>query len=119
MDERTAIELLRHGDIAGLEVLVKSHQVRALRAAFLITGDYQLSEDLVQGAFLRAFDRIHQFDPNRSFGPWFLRSVINDARKAATHRNRHSSLDRLNGQFGEIRTALRKRENSNVDVVRL
>ncbi len=36
MEERRAIERLKNGDIGGLEVLVRRHQVRAIRAAYLI-----------------------------------------------------------------------------------
>jgi RNA polymerase sigma-70 factor (ECF subfamily) len=99
MDERVAIEHLKQGNIAGLEILVQLHQIRALRAVFLITQDYALAEDIVQSAFVRAFERIHQLDPDRPFGPWFLRSVINDALKASSRRARLFSLDRLVGTF--------------------
>jgi RNA polymerase sigma-70 factor (ECF subfamily) len=79
---------MRQGDILGLEVLVRAHQVRAVRAAYLITHDRALAEDIVQSAFIRAFERISQFDTSRSFGPWFLKSVVNDAVKAVEHRRR-------------------------------
>src|SRR5262249_52595451 len=55
--------------------------------------DRALAEDIVQAAFLRAYERIAQFDPRRPFGPWFLRSVINDAIKAAARHERGLSLD--------------------------
>jgi RNA polymerase sigma-70 factor (ECF subfamily) len=93
MDERAAIALLQQGDIRGLEYLVRAYQVRAVRAAYLITHDRPVSEDLVQSAFLRAYERIGQFDATRPFGPWFLRSVAHDAAKAAAQRRRHVSLD--------------------------
>lgn len=99
MDELAAVEQLKRGDIVGLEILVQLHQIRALRAVFLITQDYALAEDIVQSAFVRAFERIHQLDPDRPFGPWFLRSVINDALKASSRRTRLVSLDRLIGTF--------------------
>lgn len=101
MDEHAAVEQLKMGDIGGLEVLVRLHQVRALRSVYLITQDYALAEDIVQTAFVRAFERIHQLDPERPFGPWFLRSVINDAMKAAARRARLFSLDRLTVTFGD------------------
>jgi RNA polymerase sigma-70 factor (ECF subfamily) len=86
MDEQQAIARLRQGEIDGLAVLVRNYQVRAVRAATLITHDRTLAEDIVQAAFIRAYERIEQFDPARPFGPWFLRSVVNDAVKAVTRR---------------------------------
>lgn len=93
MNERNAITYLKHGDIAGLEYLVREYQVQAVRAAYLITRDRALAEDIVQAAFIRAYERIDQFDIDRSFGPWFLKSVTNDAIKAAQRRKRHVPLE--------------------------
>ena len=70
MEERQAIERMRRGDIGGLELLVRQYQVRALRAAYLVTHDVALAEDVVQTAFVKAYERIKQFDPERPFGPW-------------------------------------------------
>lgn len=93
VDERQALARLRRGDLDGLESLVRAHQLRALRAATLIVRDRALAEDLVQAAFVRAAERIAQLDPARPFGPWFLRSVVNDALKAAARRERMVSLE--------------------------
>lgn len=88
MDERRAIERLKGGDPGGLEGLVKAHQVRAVRAAYLICRDRPLAEDVVQGAFVKAYEKIKTFDGRRPFGPWFSRMVVNDAIKAASRRER-------------------------------
>ena len=93
MEEQEAIARLKRGDIGGLEALVRQYQVRAVRTAHLITRDRALAEDIVQAAFLRAYERIGQFDAGRPFGPWFLRSVVNDAVKTATRRKRQVSLE--------------------------
>lgn len=97
MEEAEAIAQLKQGDIGGLEVLVRRHQVQAVRTAFLVTRDRAMAEDIVQAAFVRAYERIEQFDTGRPFGPWFLRSVVNDAIKAASRRERWVSLEASNG----------------------
>ena len=71
MEEKDAIARLKQGDIAGLEALVRRYQVQAVRTAYLVTRDLPLAEDIVQAAFLRAYERIGQFDAARPFGPWF------------------------------------------------
>ncbi|MBN1147171.1 MAG: sigma-70 family RNA polymerase sigma factor [Anaerolineales bacterium] len=91
--DKQAIDRLRRGDLGGLETLVRNYQLRAIRAAWLISGDTQLAEDIVQTAFLRAAERIQQFDASRPFEPWFLRSVVNDAIKAAKRQKRQVSLE--------------------------
>ncbi len=77
MDEQQAIQRLKNGDISGLEYLVTNYQVKAIRAAFLITRDPGLAEDVVHDAFLHVYYAIGRFDAARPFGPWFLRSVVN------------------------------------------
>jgi RNA polymerase sigma-70 factor (ECF subfamily) len=101
VDERDAIMRMRAGDIRGLEPLVRAYQVRAVRAAYLITHDRALSEDIVQTAFIRAYERIDQFDVERPFGPWFFRSVANDATKAVSRRRPAVSLDARSGSGAE------------------
>jgi RNA polymerase sigma-70 factor (ECF subfamily) len=98
MDEQCAIACLKRGDLSGLEWLVQHYQVRAIHAAYLVVGDVSLAEDVTQSAFLQAAERIEQFDETRPFGPWFLRSVVNAARKAARRQNRQVSLDVRNEQ---------------------
>jgi RNA polymerase sigma-70 factor (ECF subfamily) len=91
--ERAAIERLRAGDIDALQVLVQLHQARAMRTAYLVTRDAALAQDIVQSAFLRAYERIGQLDPHRPFGPWFCTAVLRDAIKLVARRARQRSLD--------------------------
>jgi len=77
MDEQQAIQLLKKGDIGGLDFFVCAYQLKAVRVAYLITRDPAVAEDIVQDAFVHVFVAIRGFDETRSFEPWFLRSVVN------------------------------------------
>ncbi len=77
MDEKQAVQLLKQGDIGGLEFLVNCFQRKAIQVAYLITRDLGLAEDVVQEAFINAFHSIRSFDERRPFEPWLLRSVVN------------------------------------------
>jgi RNA polymerase sigma-70 factor (ECF subfamily) len=92
-NESTAIAQLKRGDIRGLDALMLIYQLRALRAAYVVTRDLPLAEDIVQSAFIRAYERIEQFDDTRPFGPWLLRSVVNSAATAASRQRRFVPLD--------------------------
>lgn len=91
--EQQAITQLKQGNPDGLAVLVQAYQVEAVHAALLIVRDQGTAEEVVQEAFLRAYRKIDQFDASRRFGPWFLRSVINAALKAAAAQNRVEPLE--------------------------
>ncbi|MGI6368937.1 MAG: RNA polymerase sigma factor [Anaerolineae bacterium] len=95
MTEQQAIAQLRAGDIEGLAWLVQRYQQRALHTAYLILGDRSAAEDVVQSAFLRAWERIQQFDPSRPFAPWFLKSVSNEALRRLTRQRPHLTLEDL------------------------
>jgi RNA polymerase sigma-70 factor, ECF subfamily len=102
MDEQQAIQALKHGSIDGLAFLVSTYQLKAIRVAYLVTRDPQLAQDVVQDAFLQAHRSAGSFDARRPFEPWFIRSVVRAAVKAAQKANRQvplSSLhDRASGQ---------------------
>lgn len=88
-----AIDSLNLGDLTGLNVLIERYQLRAVRSAYLIVRERSLAEDIVQEAFVQLVRKIHKFDKNRPFAPWFLRCVINDALKATKRQKRWVSLD--------------------------
>lgn len=93
MDDQTAITRIKQGDWAGLESLVERYQARAVQAAYLIVADLPVAEDIVQTAFIKAAERIGQFDTDRPFAPWFYRIVANDALKAARKEGRSLPLE--------------------------
>ena len=93
MDEREAVDRLKEGDVGALEPLVRRYHARAGRAAYLIVRDHALAEDVAQGAFVRAYERIGGFDAEMRFGPWFMRIVVNEAVGAARGRERVASYE--------------------------
>lgn len=86
MDDQQAIAHIKKKNMQGLAHLVATYQHQALRAADVITRDVGLAEDIVQGAFIKVFKRINQYDTSRPFKAWFLKIVVNDALKATTRR---------------------------------
>ena len=103
MDDLQAIQRLKQGDIGGLELLMGRYQVKAARAAFLITHDAALAEDIVQETFIRIYQRIRQFDDSRPFEPYLMRSVINAALNAIRGNSRLASLE---DDAGEVENLL-------------
>ena len=93
MEDRIAISRIKQGDLSAVEPLVRQYQVQAVHAAYAILHDRALAEDVAQNAFVKVVERIHQFDEERPFAPWFFRIVVNDAVKIAKRQNRNISLD--------------------------
>lgn len=93
MDDLEAIRRIQNGDVGGLETLMDRYQVKAARAAFLITHDKALAQDVVQETFLRIHDRIHQFNPSHPFEPYLIRSVIHASLNAVRGDRKLTLLD--------------------------
>lgn len=92
MEDQAAISRMKQGDPGGLEALVRRYQVKAVHAAYLVLQNRSLSEEVVQNAYLKAFEKIHQFEDARPFAPWFFKIVVNEALKTARKQGRLYSL---------------------------
>jgi RNA polymerase sigma-70 factor, ECF subfamily len=92
MDE-DSIRRIKAGDIGGLEHLVVHYQERALQIATLVTGDPSQAQDVVQDAFIRAYEQAGHFDLALPFGPWFFKIVANLGVRAASRTRQVVSLD--------------------------
>ena len=105
MEDHIAIRILKQGDLSGLEHLVNRYQVQAVHAAYMIVYGRALAEDVAQTAFVKVAERIHQFNDEQPFEPWFFCIVMNDAIKLAKKKKRNVSLeeklDETTGKFAE------------------
>jgi RNA polymerase sigma-70 factor (ECF subfamily) len=79
MDEQHAIRQTKRGDPSALGWLVARYQLKALRAAYLITCERRSAEDAVQDVFLDLPDLLRSFDNQRPLEPWLMRVVVNRA----------------------------------------
>ncbi|MCS7207565.1 MAG: sigma-70 family RNA polymerase sigma factor [Dehalococcoidia bacterium] len=79
MDEQEAIRLCQQGDREAFRTLVERYQDILLGTALLMTGDPALAEDLVQEAFLAAWQGMGGFDTRRPLKPWLVRILVNKA----------------------------------------
>lgn len=102
MDDLQAIRRLKRGDMGGLETLMERYQVKAARAAFLITHDEAVAQDVIQETFIRIYQRIHQFDESHPFEPYLMRSVINASLNTVRENGRFTSLDSDADKLGNL-----------------
>lgn len=82
------ISQARQGDEVAWMQLMRLHQEPVFRLAYLILGDADEAEDVAQDSFVRAYQKLDQFDPQRPFRPWLLQICKNLA------RNKQRSLSR-------------------------
>jgi len=83
------VEQVRQGDQRAFGVLVTRYERRLIRVILRFVTDLDQAEDLAQETFLRAYERLDQFDPARRFSPWLFRIGVNlamDHHRRRRHR---------------------------------
>ena len=66
-DELTLVQAAKAGDITAFEQLVKRYDRNVFRIAQHITQNREDAEDVVQDAFLKAYENLEQFQGNSKF----------------------------------------------------
>jgi RNA polymerase sigma-70 factor (ECF subfamily) len=91
----------RQGDSDAFRVLVEQHSRAVFRLAYRMTGNEQDAEDVVQESFLRAFNRLGDFESRANFGTWLYRIVANcsvdlmRSKQARHDQSRPETLDTI------------------------
>jgi RNA polymerase sigma-70 factor (ECF subfamily) len=76
------------GDVRAFEALYRRHVDRVHGAVLRLAGyDHARAEDLVQEAFVRAWQKLDGFRFESSFGTWLYRLAVNTALMALRARN--------------------------------
>jgi RNA polymerase sigma-70 factor (ECF subfamily) len=90
--ESLLIESARKGDQAAYGELVRAHQDIARRVAYLVLRRHNDVDDVVQVAFVKAFQALNRFRRGSDFRPWILRIVRNEALNQARSSGRRDRL---------------------------
>jgi RNA polymerase sigma-70 factor (ECF subfamily) len=73
------VERARAGDVAAFEKLVRQYDRQVFRIAQHIVQNREDAEDVVQDAFLKAYEKLDQFQGNSKFYTWLVRIAVNEA----------------------------------------
>ena len=94
-DELALVQAAKRGDVAAFEELVKRYDRNIFRIAQHITQNREDAEDVVQDAFLKAYENLEQFQGNSKFYTWLVRIAVNESLMKLRRRrsNRTVSLD--------------------------
>lgn len=93
----------RGGDADAFGALVRRHERRAYAVARAIVTVHEDAEDVVQEAFVRAYQALDRFDPGQSFGAWLNRIVANAALDLARRRKVRAADELHDGVAGMFR----------------
>ena len=86
-----AVERTLAGDRDAFRLLVERHSQSVFRLAYRMAGNQHDAEEIVQEAFLRAYQKLRQFEARANFGTWVYRIAANYAIDRMRQRQKEES----------------------------
>lgn len=82
------INLVKKGDSRAFDILVVKYQDRLVYSVYKFCKDLEISQDITQEAFVKAFRNIDKFRGESSFYTWIYRIAINTAKNYFSNKSR-------------------------------
>ncbi len=95
VSERKLIEAVQNGDKRAFGQLIRIHQKRLFRYIYGLLRSFDAAEDIVQEAFVKAYDNIKNFRTEYAFYPWLSTIARNLAYNQIHREEKKESLDVL------------------------
>ena len=92
------------GDTAAFELLMRRHNQRLYRAARAILRDDAEAEDVMQDAYVRAYQHLDQFAGRAKFSTWLTRIAVHEALARVRRRSRFDAIESMIESTGETMT---------------
>jgi RNA polymerase sigma-70 factor (ECF subfamily) len=102
------IVLARTGSEDAVRTLFQRFWPLAWQWAYAVVGDRMLADQAAQEAIVKAFRTLDRFDPERPFGPWLKRIVVNRAIDELRHERRRMAVQ----EWEEMRAPIGVDENA-------
>lgn len=93
--EKKLVEAAQDGDKKAFGLLIRQNQKRLFRFVFGLVGSFDVAEDIVQEAFVKAYTALESFRTEYSFYPWLATIARNLAYNHIHREEKRESLDSL------------------------
>jgi RNA polymerase sigma-70 factor (ECF subfamily) len=91
--DEEVIERVKAGDTALYEIVMRRYNQRLYRVARAILRDDAEAEDVMQDAYVRAYQHLSQFAGRAPFSAWLTRIAVNEALARLRLRSRTGQLE--------------------------
>jgi RNA polymerase sigma-70 factor, ECF subfamily len=91
--DESLVQRARSGDFDAFEQLFDRHRLLVYRFSYQMTQRRDDAEDMVQEAFVRAYQNLHRYRDEAKFTTWLLRIVSNLCTDQARMTTRRSNLE--------------------------
>jgi RNA polymerase sigma-70 factor (ECF subfamily) len=91
-DDAMLVEACLRGDRNAFDELVDRYEGPLFSAAYRITGSVEDAMDATQNAFVKAYEKLHTFDPRYRFFSWIYRIAINQSLNLVDRRKTQTEI---------------------------
>jgi RNA polymerase sigma-70 factor (ECF subfamily) len=91
--DEAIVERVLAGDTALFELLMRRHNRRLYRVSRAILKNEAEAEDVIQDAFVRAFEHLGQFAGRARFSTWLTRIAVHEASARLRRRGRQTDIE--------------------------
>jgi RNA polymerase sigma-70 factor (ECF subfamily) len=91
--DQKIVDRVEAGDTALYEIIMRRYNQRLYRVARAILRDDAEAEDVMQDAYVRAYQNLHQFAGRAPFSSWLTSVAVHEAIKRLHLRDRNQQLD--------------------------
>ncbi|HYL63780.1 MAG TPA: RNA polymerase sigma factor [Candidatus Methylomirabilis sp.] len=91
--DEEVVDRVRAGESALYEIIMRRYNQRLYRVARAIVRDDSEAEDIMQDAYVRAYENLGQFEGRAPFSAWLTRIAVHEALHRARKRGRLDQWD--------------------------
>jgi RNA polymerase sigma-70 factor, ECF subfamily len=99
-DEEVVARVLA-GETGMFEIVMRRHNQRLYRVARAILRNDGEAEDVMQDAYVRAYEHLDQFAGRARFSTWLTRIAVHEALARQRRGNRHQELEPMSEREGD------------------
>ncbi len=92
-EPRDLVDAARGGDVRAFNALVQRYRPRILALALHLTGSANDADDIAQDVFLKAFQRVGDFEGRSAFFTWIYRIALNRSLQVIQQRRVRQGVD--------------------------
>jgi RNA polymerase sigma-70 factor (ECF subfamily) len=125
LSDEEVIERVLAGETEMFEIVMRRHNTRLYRAALAILRNDGEAEDVMQDAYVRAYEHLAQFSGKAQFSTWLTRIAVHEALARRHRDNRFEEPERIPERDGDAMdrfaslTPSPEREASNSELRKL
>ena len=101
MTDEDVVTKVLQGETALFEIVMRRHNQRLYRVARAILRNEDEAEDVMQDAYVRAYEHLHQFAGRAKFSTWLTRIAVHEALARRQRSNRYQALEPVSEGMGE------------------